>query len=173
MHHSLPRATPDLAKAVWARQRSPSARSVARALTQSGLPVHYTTVNRWRGEEWRDAKGRHPLDQARAALESALPLMTRDPTSTILVRNPEGEQLDGLSDGELLRKAARELARAVYVVAHAMIRREAEALIITRTAAVAVLMRALADSMRSVTAAFGQALNIRSAKLAADRDLPQ
>jgi hypothetical protein len=175
-HQTLPKATPDLAKAVWGRQQSPSARSVARALTQSGRPVHFTTVNRWRAHDWRDAKGRYPLDQARADLQSALPLMTRNPTSTIddLIRSsPEGEQLDKLSDGELLRKAARELASAVYLVAHMMLQKGADKLWITRTGAVAVLMRALADSMRSVTAAFGQALNMRSAKPAADRDRPQ
>jgi len=167
MDQQLPRATPDLAKAVWGRQQSPSARSVARALTQSGRQVHFTTVNRWRAHDWRDAKGQHPLDQARAALESALPLMTRDPASTIddLVRSsPERQELEGLSDGELLRKAGRELAMVVYVVAQMMLRQEAEALVITRTEAVGVLMRALADSMRSVTAAFGQVLNMRSAK---------
>jgi hypothetical protein len=89
MDQPLPKATPDLAKTVWGRQQSPSARSVARALTQSGRPVHFTTVNRWRAHDWRDAKGQHPLDQARAALESALPLMTRDPASPIddLVRS--------------------------------------------------------------------------------------
>ena len=75
MDQPLPKATPDLAKTVLGRQQSPSARSVARALTQSGRPVHFTTVNRWRAHDWRDAKGQHPLDQARAALESALPLM--------------------------------------------------------------------------------------------------
>ena len=134
-------------------------------LTQSGRPVHFTTVNRWRAHDWRDAKGQHPLDQARAALESALPLMTRDPTSTIddlVRRSPERQQLEELSDGELLRKAAREVAMAVYLVTHMMLRQEAEALVITRTEAVAVLMRALADSMRWVTAAFGQVLNMRS-----------
>jgi hypothetical protein len=138
MNQPLPKATPDLAKAVWARQQSPSARSVARALTQFGRPVHFTTV-RWRGGDWRNAKGQHPLDQARAALESALPLMTRNPTSTIddlLRSSPEGAQLDKLSDGELLRKAARELARAVYLVAHMMLLQGAEKLWITRTAAV-------------------------------------
>jgi hypothetical protein len=167
MDQQLTRATPDLAKAVWGRQQSPSARSVARALTQSGRPVHFTTVNRWRGGEWRDAKGRHPLDQARADLETALPLMTGDPTSTIddlLRSSPEVEQLDELSDGELLRKAARELARAVYLVAHMMLRQEAEALFITNTGAVAVLMRALADAIRFATAAFGQALSMQSTK---------
>jgi hypothetical protein len=48
--------------------------------------------------------------QARADLESALPLMTRNPTSTIddlLRSSSEREQLEGLSDGQLLRKAAR------------------------------------------------------------------
>src|SRR5258708_16493258 len=146
MDHPLPRATPALAKAVWGRQQSPSARSVARALTQSGRPVHFTTVNRWRAHDWRDAKGQHPLDQARAALESALPLMTGDPASTIddLVRSsPERQELEGLSDSELLRRAARELATAVYVVAHNLLRQEAEALVITKTGAVAVLVRAL------------------------------
>jgi hypothetical protein len=169
MDNPLPRATPELAKAVWGRQQSPSARSVARALTQSGRPVHFTTVNRWRAHDWRDAKGQHPLDQASADLESALPLMTGDPTSTIddLVRSsPEGEQLDKLSDGELLRKAARELARAVYLIAHVMLR-QAEALVITRTAAVAVLMRALADAIRFASAAFGQAQAMQPTKPAA------
>jgi hypothetical protein len=137
---------------------------VARALTQSGHRVHFTTVNRWRRRQWREVEGEHPLDRARADLESALPLMTRDPTSTIddLVRSsPVREQLEGLSDAELLRKVGRALAMAIYVVAHMMLRQEAQALITTRTGAVAVLMRALADSMRSVTAAFGQALNMR------------
>src|SRR5260370_31606114 len=170
MRQTLPKATPDLAKAVWACQQSPSARSVARALTQSGRPVHFTTVNRWRGREWRDAKGRHPLDEARAALESALPLLTGDPTSTIeglVHRSPEREELDELSDGELLRRAARELATAVYVVAHTMLRQEAEALVITRTGAVAVLMPALADAIRFASAAFGQALTMQPTKPAA------
>lgn len=75
---------------------------------------------------------------------------------------PHWQQIDQLSDGELLRKAARELARAVYLVAQMMLRQNAENLLITRTGALAVLMRALADSMRSVPAAFGQALNMRA-----------
>ena len=89
-------------------------------------------------------KASTPLDKARAVLESALPLMTRDPASPIddLVRSsPERQELEGLSDGDLLRKAARELAMAIYVVAHLMLRQEAEALVITRTGAVAVLVR--------------------------------
>ena len=112
IYHALPKATPQLAKRIWQRQRSPSARSVARALSQSGRSVHYTTVNRWRRRQWREVEGEHPLDQARAHLETALPLVTRDPTLTLddLVRgSPEREQLEGLSDSELLRKAGREI----------------------------------------------------------------
>jgi hypothetical protein len=96
--------------------------------------------------------------------------MTGDPASTIddLVRSsPERQGLEGLSDSELLRRAARELATAIYVVAHTMLRREAEALVITGTGAVAVLMRALADAIRFASAAFGQALTMQPTKPAA------
>src|SRR2546430_437324 len=36
------------AERVWKSQARPSARSVARALTQAGRPVHFTTVARWK-----------------------------------------------------------------------------------------------------------------------------
>jgi hypothetical protein len=179
MNEPLPKATPELAKRIWERQRSPSARSVARALSQSGHSVHFVTVARWRRRQWRGVEGQHPLDQARAALESALPLVTRDPASTIddLVRSsPQRQELEGLSDGELLHRAAHELATAVYVVAHMMLRQEAEALVITKTGAVAVLVRALADAIRFATAAFGQALSMQSTKptvAATDCEKPQ
>jgi hypothetical protein len=96
--------------------------------------------------------------------------MTRDPASTIddLVRSsPERQELEGLTDGELLRRAARELATAVYVVAHNLLRQEAEALVITKTGAVALLVRALADAFRFTSAAFGQALSMQPTKPAA------
>jgi hypothetical protein len=56
---------------------------------------------------------------------------------------------------------------AIYVVAHLMLRQEAEALVITRTGAVAVLVRALADAIRFTSAAFGQALSMQPTKPAA------
>jgi len=43
-----PPVTPLEAKRVWDEQRRPSARSVAKALTQAGRPVHFTTVARWK-----------------------------------------------------------------------------------------------------------------------------
>src|SRR5439155_4891793 len=36
---------------VWKSQARPSARTVARALTQAGRPVHFTTVARWKRQE--------------------------------------------------------------------------------------------------------------------------
>jgi hypothetical protein len=42
--------TPAEAKAVWDRMDQPSTRLVARALTQSGRPVHFSTVARWKLE---------------------------------------------------------------------------------------------------------------------------
>jgi len=42
--------SPQEAQLVWRCQRRPSARSVARALTQAGRRIHFTTVARWRKE---------------------------------------------------------------------------------------------------------------------------
>src|SRR5262245_6048829 len=45
---SSPPATSQEAERVWKSQARPSARSVARALTHAGRPVHFTTVARWK-----------------------------------------------------------------------------------------------------------------------------
>src|SRR6059058_5695505 len=42
-----PPITAQEAERVWKSQARPSARSVARALTYAGRPVHFTTVARW------------------------------------------------------------------------------------------------------------------------------
>jgi hypothetical protein len=44
--------TPDEAATVWRSIPNPSARRVAKALTQAGRRVHFSTVARWRGGEW-------------------------------------------------------------------------------------------------------------------------
>jgi hypothetical protein len=158
MVQPLPRATPELAKTVWQGQQSPSARSVARALTQSGRPVHFTTVSRWRRCGWRAEPTEHPLDQARADLESALPLVTDDPTTTIddLIRtSPDGAELEQLSDSELLRKADREMARAVYVLSQAVMHQPE--LVVTKPTELGILLGSLAACAREVTAGFEQA----------------
>jgi hypothetical protein len=64
-------ATPQDAQAVWERHRRPSGRGVARALTQAGRPVHFTTINRWRRHGWRAETTEHPLTQARDACGAA------------------------------------------------------------------------------------------------------
>jgi hypothetical protein len=74
----------------------------------------------WGG--WRPLdREQQPLDLARAALDDAIPVLTCDPLTTA-ERFVGREQLDYLSDAELLRKASRELAIAVIVVADAVTR---------------------------------------------------
>src|SRR3984893_13170143 len=116
----LPRATTALAKTVWERQREPSARKVARALAAAGYPVHFTTVALWKRTGWRAPESRHPLDAARAGLDSIAPVVTGNTQTCIddLIRNhPERKNFEKLTDAELLRLAAREVAMAVVIIA--------------------------------------------------------
>jgi hypothetical protein len=155
-------ATPALAQKVWRSMASPSTRRVARKLSQSGLPISHETVNRWRRDGWRVVeRPQHPLDAARASLDDAVPVLTGDPTTTIedLLRNsPDREQLEELSDAELLRKAAREVLIAVCLAARALMLKPT--LVLTKPAEVGVLMRALAECYRAATVAFGHARNM-------------
>jgi hypothetical protein len=70
----------------------------------------------------------------------------------LVEQSPEREELEELTDGELLRKAARRVLIAVCVVAHAMLRRED--LATTRIGEVAVLLRALSDCLTAATTTF-------------------
>ena len=155
MIRHLPKATPDLAKAVWDAQQSPSTRSVALALTQSGRPVHFTTVRRWRRDGWRAEPTEHPLEQARAGLESALPLLTGNPTSTIedlISATAGGEQL---SDDELLLRSSREVARALCAMSQALMRQPD--LVVSNLGEIAVLAQSLAAGLQAANAGFAQA----------------
>jgi hypothetical protein len=123
MEQLLPQATPALAKAVWERQQSPSARTVARALAAAGYPVHFVTVARWKAMDWRAQESRNPLAGARAALESTAPLVTGIPQTSIddLIRQHSNrESLEKLTDDELLGTAAREVAIALIIIVQAM-----------------------------------------------------
>jgi hypothetical protein len=72
--------TPREAKAVWDSLKSPSARTVARAMTQAGRRVHHSTIARWCSRNWRPvASGEHPIEAAREALDIAARLLTGDP----------------------------------------------------------------------------------------------
>src|SRR5262249_17756364 len=146
MDQQLPRATPDLAKKVWERQRSPSARSVTRALTLSGRPVHYVTVNRWRRQGWRAVQAEHPLDRARADLESMLALDSGNPLTNIDDLHGTQPKLgEQLTDAQLLRRAATEAAYDLRLGCDVLMRRPE--LILTRTGDAAALIQALAKCL--------------------------
>jgi hypothetical protein len=102
----------------------------------------------------------HPSDKARADLDAAAPILTADPlmTARVLVeQSPEREHLEGLTDGELLREAARALAIAVIVIARALMHRPET--ILDKTGELGLLFRALAASAVAIPAAFAQAKN--------------
>ena len=102
--------TPGEAKIVWSTLRNPSARRVARVLSQAGRRVHHSTIARWRAEGWRSVlSGPHPVEAARQAVDVAARVLTGDPTAgpDVLERQAEErEKLENLTDRELLRRAA-------------------------------------------------------------------
>jgi hypothetical protein len=83
-------------------------------MTAAGYPIHYTTVARWKRQGWpTQTDDVHPLDKARAALDSVAPLLTGDPTSKaedLICDGSAKENLERLSDAEHLRRSARELS---------------------------------------------------------------
>jgi hypothetical protein len=158
MTRPLPKATPALAKAVWENQRRPSARSVARALTASGRPVHFATIARWKAKKWRADTNDHPLDVARATLESITPLVSSDPQTTIQDIKDEGSStdLEQLSDAELLRKTATELC-TLSVMVHRTLREELGHLVTMRTDELGFLIQSLSACLQAVRNAYAQA----------------
>jgi hypothetical protein len=165
MEQPLPYATPALAKAVWEHQSSASARSVARALGAAGYPVHWVTVARWRRTGWQpiEPARRHPLALARAGLESVAPVVTGIPTTSIkdLIKEyPNRESLEKLTDAELLRMAAREVAMALVIIART-IQARAISLVSTNAGGVADLLKSVATALDAVGSAFVQALTLR------------
>jgi hypothetical protein len=68
---------PEEAARVWRSIPNPSARRVAKVLTQAGRRVHFSTIARWRAQGWRPVvSGPHPVKAARDALEVAARLLT-------------------------------------------------------------------------------------------------
>jgi hypothetical protein len=116
--------TPEEAKRVWIRLPNPSARRVAKALTQSGRRVHHSTIARWRAQDWRPvAHSLHPLEAARQSLDMAAGVLTGDPVAGVeILSRKDGRQqeLEGLSDRELLRKASREMLIAIRLVSEVL-----------------------------------------------------
>jgi hypothetical protein len=104
--------SPDEARKVWTSIRRPSARRVARALTQAGRPVHFATVARWKAQNWRDVPERlHPLQAAQDELDVAVPVLSGDPatnTSAVVEGSEAAKKLEALTDDQLLAKAVRD-----------------------------------------------------------------
>jgi hypothetical protein len=138
--------------------------NLTRALTRAGYPVHWVTVARWHAQNWQAKPSNHPLEIARAQLEAIAPLVTDDPETTLddLIGQPGEEDLGELSDDELLRKAAREVAIATNILAKEIARRAA--LPETELVELAPILRAVAAGLDALPEAFQQALALKRAR---------
>jgi hypothetical protein len=144
--------TPDEAAIVWRSIRNPSARSVARALSQAGRRIHHSTIARWRSQGWRAVtSGPHPIEAARDALEVAARLLTGDPAigADGVVHECNAEQLE-LTDRELVRRSTRELL-ILQIVLCDVIRGRSALLLQERLSETAMLVNALANVSRAAS----------------------
>jgi len=152
--------TPAEAMAVWSRIENPSARSVAKALSQAGRKVHHSTVSRWAAQGWRPVAYRpHPLEAARQALDLAAGVLTGDPAAgtKIFEEHPERQQLDGLSDSDVLRRSARQLCIASILACH-QFQECASTIVVENPAEAGLLLKAICRAVPAATAAYGEAL---------------
>jgi hypothetical protein len=144
--------TPEEAKRVWVSIPNPSARRVAKALTQSGRPVHHSTIARWHAQDWRPvADSLHPLDAARQRLDVAASVLTGDPVAGLKVlSNNDGkhQELERLGDREVLREASREMLIAISLVSHVM-QSQLPHLIATNAMETATLVNAITAGLRA------------------------
>jgi hypothetical protein len=118
--------------------------------------VHFVTVARWKATDWRAQESRHPIDVARAALESTAPLVTGIPQTSIgdLIReHANRESLEKLTDDELLSTAAREVAIALIIIVQAM-RGRATSLVATKTGELAAMLKSVAAALGAASSAF-------------------
>jgi hypothetical protein len=162
---ALTKATPAMARRVWEAQRRPSARTVARALTLAGRPVHFVTIARWKTQDWRPVRSDHPLEVARSQPDAVAPLVSGDPKTTLddLIDDPARRRdLDELTDAEVLRRAAREAAIATALLAKAIKDRitTSDLDLLELTPA----LSALGQSMHALPRAFEQAIDLREAE---------
>ena len=161
----LPKATPELAQRVWARQRRPGARRVARAMREAGYPVHFVTIARWRAQNWKRTASEHPLEIARGRLDSLAPLVSGDPETNLqdLIDDPAPRRdFDELTDGEVLRRAAREAAIASALVAKAIQNRVTDSDFDLLELMPALF--SLAQCLRALPHAFEQAIDLQAAE---------
>ena len=153
--------TPAEAKRVWEHLPRPSARRVATALRQAGRgDIHFTTIARWRAQKWKAVQhGPHPIEAARLALDVAAPVLTGNATAGIealFERWDLREQVDGVTDSDLLRRAARKTLITVDLLCEGLEDRMAE-LMEDNIRGVAVLLTAIADAGKAATDGLVQA----------------
>ena len=81
--------------------------------------MHFTTIARWRVQKWKVETADHPLEIARGRIEAVPPLVTGNPETTIqdLIDGQARNDFYELTDGEVLRRTAREVAIATTLVA--------------------------------------------------------
>ena len=160
-----PLATPQEAKRVWESQCCPSARSVAKALTQAGRPVHFTTVARWRRQGWPTVTSpEHPLERALRAVDAASSVLTLDPTLSTRdwIRREGGtEELTRISDDQLLARAVRQTSIASILLMEEFARRSD--LIVGKPKEMAAVLEAVAVAVRACAEATGQVHRLRGA----------
>jgi hypothetical protein len=134
-------------------------------MQQAGYRVHFVTVNRWRAQGWRTTAADHPLEIARGRLEAIAPLVSRDPETNLqdLIDDPAHKgDFNELTDGEVLRRAAREAAIATALVAKAIKERITTSDFDLLKLTPALL--ALGQSMCALPGAFEQAIDLQEAE---------
>jgi hypothetical protein len=87
----------------------------------------------------------------------------------ILDAHPEREELDGLSDSEVLRKSARELCIST-ILACEEFQERASTLVKESPAEAGQLLKALCGALPAAVAAFGEALKSREHPRPPDND---
>jgi len=157
---SLKAVTPAEALAVWKSLKNPTARMVAKVLTQAGRRVHHATISRWRAQGWRPvAHGPHPIEGARNALDVAARLLTGDPAigaEVFAARSKTDEQLGASSDSELVRRSSRDLLKLQILLCQATC--ESGVLLLhERVSETALLLKALSNANRVASLALCQA----------------
>jgi hypothetical protein len=93
----------------------------------------------------------HPLDAARQAIDVAAGALTVDPVAGLKVLSGDDgrqQELEGLSDRELLRKASREMLIAIRLVSH-VLPSQLPHLMATKTMETATLLNALNAGLRA------------------------
>jgi hypothetical protein len=129
-------------------------------MTAAGYPVDFTTIARWKRQDWRaNSNEDHPLDEVRARLEAIAPLATGEPT--VGEANNENGQ-EQVTDAALLRRESQKLSTLSTQVWNAT-EPHLRKLVRSRTGELALLVQALAETGRAATDALSQAEKMEQA----------